>query len=443
MTTLRAAVLLLIAFAPLDAQRVSSGQAGSGPTARPDPARDAELHRTTVLTTGVREDDHPALAVDGLRLWVAWVSYSEGENADRVFLREFDGSRWQAPVEAADGPGDYYKPAIAADGRGSVWVVWPAQSRGNWDLYGRERRSDRWGPIERLTSDPGPDLDPQLAGAGDQLWLVWQAMRKGNSDILYRVRAEGEWARETPVTMHPANDWSPVVKRDSNGGIHVAWDSYRAGNYDVYLRTFAGGRWSPELAVAAGPQLEARPALAAGRNGAVWITWEVGPENWAGDSANGGLRVKRSIGLACLAGGRLHRAAQAERGLAGLAETGVEAAAPAVDSSGRLWLLFRSPVNNNFLRVAATRWESGQWAKPDWLIHSEGRVDQRIAAAQDASGGVVACYPAGSLHSLVYLRRFPPAAATGDSAPPLEPAEAAPAPARANPPIQWTSRGRI
>jgi hypothetical protein len=379
---------------PLPAQRVSAGEAGTGPSPRPDPLRLAELKQILPLTTGLREDDHPSLCASGDRLWVAWVSYSEAEGTDRIFVREFDGARWLDPEEVSDGPGDYHKPAIAVlgappgapagppsgpssgapsgrpsrapsgpstgvpsganagapSGSGAVWVVWPAQVRGNWDLYGRERRAGRWGKVERLTTHTAPDLEPQLRAARDQLWLVWQSLRNGNSGIFYRVRERNGWGPEAAVTSARGNNWAPALEIDSQGGVHVAWDTYRAGNYDIYLRSFLAGAWGPETPVAAGPQLEARPALATDRAGRVWITWEVGPENWAGDSSNGGLRVKRTIGLACWKEGKLYPAPEAAAKLDSLwGESGAQAPTPAVGPDGGLWLFFRRPINQNLL----------------------------------------------------------------------------------------------
>ncbi|HYM11691.1 MAG TPA: hypothetical protein VEU62_13230 [Bryobacterales bacterium] len=431
---LPAAAFCLAAALPLAAQRVSAGAPGEGPSPRQDPARMAELRATVPLTSGVREDDHPALCADGPRLWAAWVSFSETEGTDKIFVREFDGSRWLDAEEASDAPGDFYRPAVASGGQGSVWVVWPAQIGGNWDLYGRERHAGRWGKIERLTTDAAPDIEPQLRIAGDQLWLVWQSLRGGNSGIYYRVRSHGNWGPEGAVAAEPGNNWAPALAADSEGGVHVAWDTYRAGNYDVYLRSFRGGRWSGETPVAASPQLENKPALAADRAGRVWIAWETGPENWAGDSHDGGLRARRSIGLACWKNGRLYRLPEAQAQLDALwGAAGAEAPAPVAGLDGKLWLFFRTPINQNLLQAGVTSWEGAAWATPKLLINSEGRIEQRIATALDAAGAIVACYPAGSRHNIVYLRRFAGGRPAGeDRAPTLSPAPVlAPAPPRA------------
>src|SRR5262249_11202689 len=89
---------------PGEAQRISTGEGGAGPSPRPDPVRAAELRATTPLTTGVREDDHPALCAAGNRLWVAWVSYSESEGATAVSPGACARGRWAAPPRGSQRP---------------------------------------------------------------------------------------------------------------------------------------------------------------------------------------------------------------------------------------------------------------------------------------------------------------------------------------------------
>src|SRR6185295_15153631 len=118
-----------------------------GPGLQPNPAREAALLRIEPITTGVREADHPAMASDGSRVWLVWVSYAEGEHSTRIFARSYENGKWSEPVELSEAPGDYSKPAVAMDAHGVVWVAWPAQVRGNWDIYGRVLRKT-WSKTE-------------------------------------------------------------------------------------------------------------------------------------------------------------------------------------------------------------------------------------------------------------------------------------------------------
>jgi len=375
-----------------------------GPSPRPNPEMEAALHKIVPITPGVREDDHPAIASAGGRVWLAWVSFSETEGTSQIYARSMEGGKWQTPVVVSETPGDYHKPAITVDASGAVWIAWPAQVRGNWDIYGRVLRGGTWSKTERWTTDPGTDVAPQLAASKDSVLLVWQGVRKKNLDILYRYY-KGSWGKEGFVTDNPASDWEPVVAAAPDGAFHVAWDSYR-GDYDVFLRSLKGGAWGAETPVAASPKLENHASLAVDAAGRLWIAWEAGPEKWASDSAEGGLRPHRDIELACLKDGKLHRAGEAEAALRKLGgERGIQAPAIAFGSDNRLRLFFRQPVNVNWLAVGSTAWSEAGWTKPEMLLYSEGRLDQRIVATQ-AGGKIVAVYPAGSSHNSIYARTF-------------------------------------
>ena len=423
----RALLWMILWAAACHAQR----QLNPAPPPEWDPARLKALQQITPLTTAVREDDHPAIAARNGRVWVAWVSFSETEGTSQVFARGFENGRWAAPVQITEAAGDYHKPAIAIAGDGAVWIAWPAQVRNNWDLYGRVLRGGGWGKIERWTTDPGPDLLPQLAAAGGRVLLVWQSLRKDNFDILYRLHQGAGWGAEGFVTESPANDWEPAAAAARDGTFYVAWDSYR-GDYDVMLRALGPNGWQPEMAVAASPRLENHASLAIDERDRAWVVFETGPEKWAADSPDGGLRPRRDIGLACVANGRLERATQAEAALARIAgDKGMQAPALAFSRDGAVRLFYRQPVSVNWLRVGSTVWNGSQWSAPQVVLNSEGRIDQRIVLAQE-NGRVLACYPAGSSHSIIYTHWFdwagggaalaPEAVQAAAKAPPARPA---------------------
>jgi hypothetical protein len=191
-----------------------------------------------------------------------------------------------------------------------------------------------------------------------------------------------------------------VVAAGRDGAFYVAWDSFR-GDYDLFLRSLTGSRWSDEIAVAASARLENHASLAVDSRNRVWIAWESGPENWASDSADGGLRAGRDIGLAWYQNARLYQATDA-------AITGAQAPALHVGRDGGLRIFYRQPLNQNWLTVATAVWGGNTWSKPDVLSYSQGRIDQCIVLA-DLSERVFASYPAGSSHNIIYGRFFEPA----------------------------------
>ncbi len=402
-------VLAIFALAA-EAQRPDKG-----PGPRPNPEREAALLEIMPVTTGVREDDHPAAASRGGVIWTAWVSYHESEHASLLFARRYEAGKWSPAERITSATGDYHKPAIAIDATGTPSVVWPAQVRGNWDLYASRKSAGGWTAPERITTDPGPDLAPQMASAGNRAMLVWQSLRSGSSDVFHRMLVGGKWSPEAAVTGNAANDWEPVVAAASDGSFHVAWDSYR-GDYDVMMRSWRNGRWGAETAVAATDKLENHASLTADAEGRVWIAWEVGRENWAADSAEDGLRPSRSIGLACLANGKLHQ-------VRGGAFERKDAQAPValVGGDGVLRLFFRESMNKNWLRTGAAAWTGTAWSEPDFVEYTEGRIDQRIVTADAGGKRVMMIVPTGSSHNIIYAKLYGGAAQA--PAIPLTPAD--------------------
>src|SRR5262249_60204703 len=107
-----------------------------GPSPRHNPEMEAALRQIVPITPGVREDDHPAIASAGGRVWLAWVSFSETEGTSQIFARSMEGGKWQAPGLVREQPGDYPKPAITGGASGAGWGAWPAPGSGNAGSYG-------------------------------------------------------------------------------------------------------------------------------------------------------------------------------------------------------------------------------------------------------------------------------------------------------------------
>ncbi len=369
--------------------------------------------------------DYPALAAasDG-SLWAAWVSY-DGKG-ERLLAARVTESGAAPPMEVT--AGEVFRPQVAADGGGRVWVVWSEQRDDNWDLYARAWNGNRWSAVERLTSSPGPDIYASLAAGPGGLWLAWQGVRNGaTTDIFLKSCRDGKWAaEEIAVGSHPANDWEPALAVHGNT-VYVAWDSYRNGAHDVYLARFDGRRVSEPQRLTGGDRFHARASLAADAHGRLWVAWEEGDERWGLDTVQvlGGLERERRVRIYCLEGGRLRAPAQA---LEPAPWTGSIAQCPRLhmDARGCLWVFYRVTYMQRLWQAAASFYEGSRWSEPLVLDRSFGRQSVAFASAAAKDGALWVAYagddrterrPFDATHNNVYAARFPaPAGASAELA---------------------------
>jgi hypothetical protein len=360
-----------------------------------------------------RQDDWPAIAAapDG-SIWVAWLSFN-GERDD-IAIRHFQDGKWSNLHWVPNTSGDNWLPQIAVDAANRPWLVWSQQLNGNWDLYARrfDAAQQEWGALERLTSDPLPDINPRLASNGNgQFALVWQGFRGKNSNIFLKTFDGQRWSGEVRVTNRQANDWEPAVALDSKGTAWIVYDSYKNGNYDVFLSR-AGG---PEIAVAATPRFEARATVAVDGTDRVWVAWETGLQNWGKDQgyiikdrpAGAFLGGVREAQIGCYQSGKWMQPAKP----LGSVFAGDRVSQPHVFASGgNVWVAAKirttiltgrkNPADyyfptgqKGYWEYWITRLDGDHWTEAVPLPNSKGRWSTRLNAVWSAAGSLWMAWP--------------------------------------------------
>ncbi|MBM3727594.1 MAG: hypothetical protein FJW40_19515 [Acidobacteria bacterium] len=357
-----------------------------------------------------RQDDSPAIAAgpDG-SLWVAWLSFVG--DRDDVAIRQYKNGKWGTLQWVPGTSGDSWLPQMAVDGKGRAWVIWSQQKDGNWDLYARwfDAGEQTWGPLERLTTDAMPDINPRAVGDGrGRIGVVWQGFRGRQSAIFARVLSGETWGPEIRVTKREANHWEPAAAFDSRGGLWVAYDSYAKGNYDVLLAKVAGGRVEgEEMEVAASGRFEARATVAVDAGDRVWVAWESGEPGWGKDQgyiirANRKgvqLGATREPRIRILDNGTWRMPAQllSEAFRGGNGNT----YQPHVvtDARGNVWVAAKTRYvvasgnqNRGYWEYRVTHLDGNRWGTPVTLPNSKGRSSTRIHAVA-AAGGLWLAWP--------------------------------------------------
>ncbi|MEZ5399341.1 MAG: hypothetical protein R2729_06700 [Bryobacteraceae bacterium] len=398
--------------------------------------------KPTLVGHEFRQDDLPSIAAapDG-SLWTAWVSWDGSR--DDIGLRRFTGGAWSNIHWTPNTSGDSWMPQTAADAQSRIWVVWTQQVKGNWDIYARrfDPANQSWGPMERLSNDPMPDINPRIASDGKgSAAVVWQGFRGKNSNIFAKRLNGDAWSAEIRITNRAANDWEPAVALGSGGDLWVAYDSYKNGNYDVYLSRVSGGAVAgQEIGVATSARFEVRPTVAVDTAGRVWVAWEEGNPGWGKDQ--GYILRARPSGVQ-LGGVRRPKVRAYENGqwrdpgasLAAVFTAGQNTYQPHVFSDGRgsVWVIAKSRVNpevqprpgraparRGYWEYFVTHYDGKAWSAASLVPESAGRSSTRMSASLDKDSALWMAWDSDTRNSgyahratqqHVYAGKLPPAA---------------------------------
>ncbi|MBI4579678.1 MAG: hypothetical protein HY718_08255 [Planctomycetes bacterium] len=438
----------------------------------------ARVADSATILSAPTEDDYPVAAMgrDG-RLYVAYVAFTHGKDfrerpkipempndysflaeptgGDQVLLLRLDGDKWTGPTAVTPSGQDLFRPAIAIDGSGGVWVFWSANRDGNWDLFARRLSGDDWSPEQRLTTQAGPDICPAAAtDSSGKVWVTWQALRDGEGNILAASQEADGFSKPVVVSDASGNQWAPAIAASSDGRVAVAWDSYEKGNYDVLCRVASAGQFGKTIAIARTLKAETRPSLAFDAQGRLWVAYEEGPEKWGKDwgaleksgvalyqertvavrvlSAEGGLlRPAEAPALAFTPGPRPAGKTAADAGQTGPAEDQTQVLRAAIDAragprqrlalprlcagtDGRMWLAIRTPRLGDRVEVG-TAWfehvawyEDNQWSGEIVCPKTDNLLDNRPALVGLPDGGLLLVSSSDSRYATA--SRLPPGA---------------------------------
>jgi len=335
------------------------------------------------------------------RVWVAWISYDPEDGKDHILLRKKKSTGWSNTVEVSRTPGDFQGLAMAQDWKGRVWLVWSANVNGNWDLYALRIKKTKLSSVFRLTKDPAPDVFPVMSADKEgTLWLCYQSFSEDNWDIFLKCLVdqprglfgflEGDkWSGAIRVTASPANDYLPAIAVDSETRVHVVWDSYDCGDYDVFTRSYMDGELTPVVQVTGSKDFEARADAACDAGDRLWIAWENGGPGWGMSNAAGGLHSRRTVGLKCVAKGRLMSPRASMDQILGARGRFREAAHLAAGPDGRLHLFYTEFITDPAGTVVKTyfvSFDGKNWSKPREVISEYGRCSRRPVTCFDADG---------------------------------------------------------
>jgi hypothetical protein len=388
----------------------------------------------------------------------------EPAGGEQLYLRTYKDGKFGEPIAVTDGKLELYRPAIAVDGNGKVWVFYSAHldanpdgDEGNWELLARayDPASGTFSEAQNLSNAPGSDFFPAATtDSTGKVWVTWVGGRESTFNVFAThqidLAAKGDtaasFAPDVRVTKVDADEWEPAIAADHNGNVTVAWDTYLKGDYDVYLsKAKADGSFGDPVPVAATLAFEVRPSVAYDGANRLWIAYERSGNLWGKDYGgekkkgiplylgNRALAVKvldtsgqwfeppdiqTAVGVGAksvvtpvggpqIVNGKVQPfPAQAF----GRARAGVAPAYPrlAVDDAGNVWVAYRGrQLGNQRVGVGSvwfeylTRLVGDQWLPATWLPRSNNILDNRPALLIEPDHNLLVFFSGDSRGELV------------------------------------------
>ncbi|HEB51639.1 MAG TPA: hypothetical protein ENI87_00115 [bacterium] len=230
--------------------------------------RQPEIRVDRGTPPGASESWEPAVAVEGDRVFVAWMDYRNGD-MDIYFNRSLDGGRSWLPddvrLDVGTPPGSSWSsdPQIAVTANAIV-VVWRDFRGGTFPFVSNvyaNRSLDgglTWLANDVLVSAGAPAgavdaVQPGIAGVGDVFCAVWADSRNGSRDIYFNRSVDGgtTWMPgavrlDTGDAPGATSSVGPSLAFSGNH-VHVVWADFRNSplSGDIYYNHSgdAGATW--------------------------------------------------------------------------------------------------------------------------------------------------------------------------------------------------------
>ena len=192
---------------------------------------DGKAWKPAIAVTGERQDVwRPTVAVDGQGVvWVAWAQPIDGnwEILRRTYTppRSGDGEgTWSETVQVTRAPGSDFHVVAATDAAGTVWLAWQGWREDNYEIL-VAAQTPGGGPTEPrvISQSSANDWCPAIAADGKGgVYVAWDTYDKGNYDVWLCDVVHGD--RRWTVADSSRFEGRPHIACDKNGRVWIAYE---------------------------------------------------------------------------------------------------------------------------------------------------------------------------------------------------------------------------
>jgi hypothetical protein len=224
----------------------------------------------------------PAIAVSGSNIYVAWGEYDSATLGDEVYFKKSanGGNTWQTSKRLTYTSDDNYFPFLSVDiavQGANVYLAWHDDGPGNHEIYFRKSVDGgaNWQTAQRLTYTSGSSEDPAIGVRNTAVYLAWHDDTPGNDEVYFRKSNDGGTTWQSVKRLTNNSSWSQAAAiAVSVANVYMTWNDGTPGNNEIYFRksTDGGANWqtAQRLTFTAGES----NCPSVGVNGSiVFITW--------------------------------------------------------------------------------------------------------------------------------------------------------------------------
>jgi len=190
------------------------------------------------LTENAGSSYSPAIAVDGSNIYVVWEDNTSGDF--EIYLKKSvdRGDTWSTKKRLTHNAGISDTPAIAVDGL-NIYIVWHDTTPGNHEIYFKESGDGwaTWSAGKRTTHNAGISDTPAIAVDGSNIYIVWHDTTPGNDEIYFKESGDGgaTWSAGKRLTTNIGVSRNPAIAVDASS-IYVVWWDDTPGNAEIYFK---------------------------------------------------------------------------------------------------------------------------------------------------------------------------------------------------------------
>ena len=173
----------------------------------------------------------------GKRFWIAY-TYPVADHTE-VFVRFFNGTKWETPIEVTDGVMSSFSPSIAVAPDGSLWIAWVTLDKKGSSVYAKRYKDGFWSKTFFIgEKDENEDRQPFIDVSRDgYAGIVWSGNDGNDDEIYFSFYKKGKWSKEIMVNN---SNFSPDIDSSvcvfSENDIWVVWNGWERDSYVLKAR---------------------------------------------------------------------------------------------------------------------------------------------------------------------------------------------------------------